>query len=306
MILVTGATGLSGSAVIRVCAERGLPVRALIRDPAKVPALGIPATVEPAEGDMLKPATLEGALDGVKRVLLISSPGPHLVETQCTFIDAAKRAGVRHIVKVSGMGCTSRSAFRFARMHAEVERYLEGSGVAWTHLRPSTFMQTHLRDLIPTILSEGTVCLPMADARLAPVDVEDIAHVAVALLQSSGHEGKRYELTGPEAVTTADIAERISTAIDRPVRYIDTPPAAYRDALRAAGVPAYFIDAMDELFGERRRGVDESRPNLSTHKLFDVTPTSLASFVGRHVDVFRGDAPMSRLVATDWHRPQRR
>lgn len=302
MILVTGATGLSGSAAIRVCAERGIPVRALVRDPAKVPALGIPATVELAEGDMLKPATLEGALDGVERVLLISSPDPQLVETQCTFIDAAKRAGVRHIVKLSGMGCGSGSAFRFARMHAEVERYLEGSGVAWTHLRPSTFMQTHLRDLIPTILSEGTVYLPMADARLAPVDVEDIARVAVALLEHSGHEGKRYEMTGPEALTTADIAERISTAIDRPVRYVDTPPDAYRDALRAAGVPAYFIDAIDELFDDRRRGADESRPNLATHALFDVAPTSLASFVGRHVEVFRGDAPTDRLVATDWHR----
>src|SRR3954447_3760178 len=206
MILVTGATGLTGSAAIRVCAERGTTVRALVRDPAKVAALAVPATVELAVGDMLQPATLEGALDGVERVLLISSPDPHLVETQCTFIDAAKRAGVRHIVKLSGMGCTSRSTFRFARMHAEVEQYLEGSGVAWTHLRPSTFMQTHLQGLIPTILSEGTVCLPMADARLAPVDVEDIARVAVALLESSGHEGKSYEMTGPEALTTADIA----------------------------------------------------------------------------------------------------
>jgi uncharacterized protein YbjT (DUF2867 family) len=306
MILVTGATGLSGSAVIRACAERGLPVRALIRGPAKVAALGIPATVELAEGDMLKPETLEGALDGVERVLLISSPDPHLVETQCTFIDAAKRAGVRHIVKLSGMGCWSHSTFRFARMHAEVERYLEGSGLAWTHLRPSTFMQTHLRELIPTILSEGTVYLPMADARLAPVDVEDIAHVAVALLQGSGHEGKRYEMTGPEALTTAEIAAHISAATDRPVRYVDTPPATYRDALLAAGVPAYFVDAMEELFGERRQGSDESRPNLATHKLFDVAPTSLASFVGRHVEVFRGDAPTSRLVAIDWRPPQRR
>ncbi len=252
MILVTGATGLSGSAVIRLCAKRGIPVRALVRDPAKVPALGIPATVELAEGDMLKPATLDGALDGVERVLLISSPDPHLVETQCTFIDAAKRAGVRHIVKLSGMGCWSGSAFRFARMHAEVERHLEGSGVAWTHLRPSTFMQTHLRELIPTILSEGTVCLPMGDARLAPVDVEDIAHVAVTLLESRGHEDKRYEMTGPEALTTADIAERISAATGRPVRYVDPPPDAYRDALLTAGKPCH-------LRWPTRRGVPRRR-----------------------------------------------
>jgi uncharacterized protein YbjT (DUF2867 family) len=135
-----------------------------------VTALGIPGTVELVEGDMLKPDTLEEVLDDVERVLLISSPDQHLVETQCTFIDAAKRAGVRHIVKFSGMGCWSDSTFRFARMHAEVERYLEGSGVAWTHLRPSTFMQTHLRDAVPTISHDGTLNLPMGDAQLSPVD----------------------------------------------------------------------------------------------------------------------------------------
>jgi uncharacterized protein YbjT (DUF2867 family) len=306
MILVTGATGLTGSAVIRVCAERELPVRALVRDPAKVPALGIPAAVEIAEGDMLEPDTLDGALDGVDRVLLISSPDPQLVETQCTFVDAAKRAGVPHIVKLSGMGCWSGSRFRFARMHAEVERYLEASGVAWTHLRPSTFLQTHFQGLIPTILGEGTVYLPMADARITPVDVEDIARVAVALLQSSGHEGKSYEMTGPEALTTAEMAEHISEVIDRPIRYVDMPPDGYREALLAAGVPAYFVDAMDELFAERRHGVDESRPNISTHELFDVVPTTLASFVRRHVDVFRGDVPADRLVPTDWHHGQGR
>jgi uncharacterized protein YbjT (DUF2867 family) len=265
-----------------------------------VTALGIPGTVELVEGDMLKPDTLEEALDDVERVLLISSPDQHLVETQCTFIDAAKRAGVRHIVKFSGMGCWSDSTFRFARMHAEVERYLEGSGLAWTHLRPSTFMQTHLRDAVPTISRDGTLNLPMGDAQLSPVDVQDIAQVAVALLHGNDHEGKRYEMTGPEALTTTEIAEHVSSAIDRPVRYVDTASADYRDALLAAGVPTYFVDAMDELFSERRQGADESRPNLSTHNLFDVTPTSFASFVRRHAEVFRGEAPASRLTVTGW------
>ncbi|MDT5107111.1 MAG: hypothetical protein QOI25_4624 [Mycobacterium sp.] len=300
MILVTGTTGLSGSAVIRECVDRGLPVRALVRDANKVTALGIPGTVELVEGDMLKPDTLQEALDDVERVLLISSPDQHLVETQCTFIDAAKRAGVRHVVKLSGMGCWSNSTFRFARMHAEVERYLEGSGLAWTHLRPSTFMQTHLRDAVPTISHDGMLNLPMGDAQLSPVDVQDIAQVAVALLHGNDHEGKRYEMTGPEALTTTEIAEHVSSATNRPVRYVDTPSADYHDALLAAGVPKYFVDAMDELFSERRQGADESRPNLSTHHLLDVTPTSFASFVRRHAEVFRGEAPGSRLTVTGW------
>jgi uncharacterized protein YbjT (DUF2867 family) len=299
MILVTGATGLSGSAVIRACADARLPVRALVRDRGKVEALAIPDTVEVAEGDMLKPATLGGVLDGVERALMISGPDEHMLETQCTFIDAAKRAGVRHIVKLSGMGCWGDAKFRFARMHAEIEQYLERSGVAWTHLRPSTFMQTFLRE-VPTILYDGTVKLPMADAKLSPVDIDDIARVAVALLRGAGHEGKRYEMTGPEALTMNEIAERISSAIDRPVRYVDTDPADYRNTLLAGGIPAYFADAMDELFSERRDGTDESSVDLSTHRVFGVTSTTFAEFVRRNADVFRGEAAPSQLWASGW------
>jgi uncharacterized protein YbjT (DUF2867 family) len=297
MILVTGATGLGGSAVIRECVDQGLPVQALVRDPAKAATLGMLGAVEAVQGDMLMPATLDGVLEGVERVLMISSADERLVDTQCTFIDAAKRAGVRHIVKFSGMGCWSDSTFRFARMHAEVERYLEGSGLAWTHLRPSTFMQNYFRE-VPTILDDGTLKLPMGAAKLAPVDVDDIAQVAVALLHGTGHEGKRYEMTGPEALSTSEIAEQIASAIDRPVRYVDTDPVDYRKTLLAAGIPAAFADAMDELFGERRRGSDESRVNLSAHKVFDVTPTTFAAFARRHATVFRGEAPASHPRAS--------
>jgi uncharacterized protein YbjT (DUF2867 family) len=158
-------------------------------------------------------------------------------------------------------------------------------------------MQTFLRE-VPTILYDGTVNLPMADAKLSPVDIDDIARVAVALLRGTGHEGKRYEMTGPEAVTMNEIAERISSAIDRPVRYVDTDPADYRNTLLAAGIPAYFADAMDELFSERRHGTDESSVDLSTHRVFGVTPTTFAEFVGRNADVFGGEADTSQRWAS--------
>jgi uncharacterized protein YbjT (DUF2867 family) len=184
-------------------------------------------------------------------------------------------------------------------MHAEVERYLEASGLAWTHLRPSQFMQVYFRE-VPTILREGTMNLPMGDARLAPVDVDDIARVAVALLYGTGHEGRRYEMTGPEALTMGEIAQRISSAIDRPVRYVDTDPAEKRKELLAAGIPVFFADAMDELFGERRKGSDESRTDLGTHQEFDVRPTTFAAFARRHADVFRGEAAATHLWASGW------
>jgi len=187
MILVTGATGLNGSAVIREFARQKESVRALVRHWDKAHALALDAlpTVEMVEGDMLRPETLGTALHDIDRILLISSPGPKMVDTQCTLIDAAKSAGVRHIIKFSGLNASPDSAFISTRMHGEIEHYLERSGLAWTHLRPSGFMQFHYRD-VPNILAKDAILLPMAAVRQSIIDVEDIAKVAFALLRDGG------------------------------------------------------------------------------------------------------------------------
>src|SRR5262245_56482827 len=200
MILVTGANGLAGSAVIHEFARKHSPVRALVSTRANAHALEILPTVELVEGDMQRPETLAEALSGVDRVLLISSPDLQMVETQSAFIDAARKAAVRHIVKFSGLNASLDSPFLFNRMHAEIEGYLERSGVSWTHLRPSQFMTEYLRE-VPTIVADNALSLPLEDAKLAPVDLEDIANAAFELLHNSGHQGKRYELTGPEALS---------------------------------------------------------------------------------------------------------
>src|SRR5436190_8717709 len=214
-ILVTGATGRPGSAVIREFVRHGQPVRALVRTREKAQAIeGLPS-VAVTYGDMLRPETLGAALDGVDRVLMISSAGPQMLETQCTFIDAARSAGVRHLVKLSGEDSTvgfDPERFRSTRSHEQIQRYLLGSGLAWTLLRPSQFMQAYHEEA-PTIAAEGELRLPLGHARLAPVDVEDIAKVAYRVLRDEGHEGQTYRMTGPEALSMAEIAERISRAI---------------------------------------------------------------------------------------------
>lgn len=302
MILVTGTTGLNGSAVIREFIRRDEPVRALVRDLDKASGLGSAPNVEIVQGDMRLPETLGPVLDGVDRVLMISAADRRLVETQCTFIDAAKSAGVRHIVKFSGVGCNPDSTFRFARMHGEIERYLEASGLAWTHLRPSQFMQVYFRE-VPSILNDSTLSVPMGDAKLAPVDVEDIARAAFALLHTDGHETKRYDMTGPEALTMTEVAQRLSQVLAKPVRYVDADPEMKRRKLLAAGIPADFADAMDELFSQRRSGSEESRVNLTTHDTFRIQPTTFAEFVRRNADVFRGEATPSHLWASGWRSP---
>jgi uncharacterized protein YbjT (DUF2867 family) len=298
MILVTGATGLNGSAAIREFVRRREPVRALVRSAASAARLGTPATVEVVEGDMLRQETLGAALEGVDRVLMISAADAQLADTQRAFIDAAKRAGVRHIVKFSGRGAALDSSFRFNRMHAEVERYLEESGLAWTHLRPSQFMQMYFREA-PTIASEGVFYLPLEDARIAAVDVEDVAKAAFALLRGDGHEGRAYEITGPEALTMDEVADRLSSVLGKPVRYVNVAPEEKRQTLLAADVPPSYADAMDELFSERRKG-SESTVDLSTHATLGVRPTTFQEFARRNAAVFRGEGAPSHLWSSGW------
>ena len=288
MILVTGVSGLSGSAVIREFARQHYPVRALVRSREKARALETLPTVELVEGDMLRPETLADALSEVDRVLLISSSDQQMLETQCTFIDAAKKADVRHIVKFSGLNSALDSPFLFTRMHAEIERYLERSGLAWTHLRPSQFMQMYLRE-VPTIVAESAFFLPLEDAKLAPVDIEDIAKAAFVLLHTPGHEGKRYEMTGPEALSMTEIAEQISLAIGKTVRYVNISQVERRRALLAAGVPPYFVDALDVQVRERQKGT-EAVVHPETHATLQIRPTTFAEFARRHAAAFRGES----------------
>jgi len=296
MILVTGATGLSGSAVIREFARRSEPVRALVRSRAKASVFEAFPTVEVVEGDMLQPETLGEALKGVDRVLMISSARERMLQTQCTFIDACKEAGIRHIIKFSGkesgIGFNPEN-FRSTWEHEHIEDYLEKSGIAWTHLRPSQFMQFYLPQALTGLdVVESTLSLPMENARLSPVDVEDIAKVAFALLHSEGHEGKSYEMTGPEALTMEEITERISQAIGKTVRYVSVTLEGKKRAWLAAGIPPERIEAVSELLMERRKH-SASRVYLDTHKAFGVQPTTFVEFARRNATLFRGELVLS-------------
>jgi uncharacterized protein YbjT (DUF2867 family) len=264
-----------------------------VRSTAKAAALsGLPG-VELAFGDMGRPETLEAALRGIDRAVLISSAAPDMVDVQSSFIDAAVRAGVKHVVKLSGIMPELTSPFRFARMHGEVEQRLEKSGLAFTHLRAGEFMTAYFRQ-VPSILAKGAIFLPMADARIASIDVGDIAEVAIITLTSPGHEGKIYPITGPEALTMSEVAERLSAATGRTIRYVDVAPEDAKRAQLAAGVPPYMADALSELFAERRNG-GESKVWPVLQDVFRMRATSFAEFAARNAAIFRGEAPAPKL-----------
>lgn len=287
MILVTGVNGLIGSAVIREFARQKYPVRGLVRNRAKAQTLEALPGVEIVEGDMLRPETLGRALDGVDHVLLISSPDLQMVEAQCTFIDAAKAAGVRHIVKLSGVTTSLDSPFLFSRMHAEISLHLECSGLDWTFLRPSQFATEYLRE-VPTIIAERAFFLPFENARLTPVDLEDVAKAAFALLTTPGHEGKTYMMSGPESLSMTEIAEQISLAIGSTVRYVNISVEERNRAQLAAGMPAYVADALDVQSRLRQKGNGEEVVYLEMHTALGIRPTPFAEFARRHAADFLG------------------
>src|ERR1700674_378768 len=293
MLLVTGATGLNGRELLRRLSARGVAVRALVRNPAKAEAIAALPNVELVQGDMARPETLTAALQDVDRAMLISSSDPMMLDVQSNFIDAARKAGVRHIVKLSGIMPELDSAFRFARMHGEIEKRLEASGMAFTHLRAGEFMPAYFRQA-PSIAAKDAMFLPMGDARIASIDVGDIAEIAADVLTRSGHEGKTYPLTGPEALTMTQVAEKLSAATGKTIRYVNVPPEDARKAQLAAGVPPYLADALVELFAERRKGKEANvSPVIAT--VFGRRATHFEEFAARHAAIFRGEQPAPKL-----------
>jgi uncharacterized protein YbjT (DUF2867 family) len=293
MILVTGAAGLNGSELVRRLSARGIPVRALVRNMARAQGLISLPSVEVVEGDMAFPESLTGALRGVEKAMLISSTSPTMQDVQISFIDAARKAGVAYVVKLSGIMPERDSPFRFARMHGEIEARLEDSGMAFTNLRAGEFMHAYFRQ-VPSIVGKGALFLPMADAKIASIDIGDIAAVAAAVLSSPGHEGKTYPITGPEALGMAEVAEKLSAATGKQIRYVSVDPDEARKARIAAGMPEFMADALSELFAERRAG-KESTVSRIIPQVLSRQATSFDDFARRHAAIFRGEQPAPKV-----------
>ncbi|MDT4982577.1 MAG: hypothetical protein QOF95_67 [Pseudonocardiales bacterium] len=289
MLLITGVTGTAGSIVIREFAHQQVEVRALVRDSTKAHWLGAFPTVEVVQGDMANPATLNEAFEGIDRAFMISSPRGDMVSTQCRFIDAAKASGVRHVIKLSGKESGTAfdpNKFRGTREHLQIERYLEASGLEWTHLRPSQFMQFYLPSAITGVdPQKNALVMPIGENQLSPVDLADIAKVAVAMMRADGIEGKAYEITGPEALTMAQITEIISTATGRAFRYQHVTFEKKRQLHAAQGFPPEVIETLDDIYRERANS-PQSRVDLSTHEAFGVQPTTFATFAHGNAAAF--------------------
>src|SRR5918997_1802812 len=244
MILVSGATGNNGTEILKRLATGDVQVRAMVRNLDRASGIALPH-VEVVEGDFDRPETLLAALAGVERAFLLTNSSERAQAQQIAFIDAARQSGVAHVVKLSQFDADVNVPGRLQRYHAVVEAALQASGLAYTLLRPNLYMQG-LLNFRSTIATQNAFYAAAGDAKVSVVDVRDIAEVAVAALTQPGHEGKSYELTGPQALTHAEMAETLSEALGRQVAFVDIPPEAMRDAVLGLGFPEWQADGLVE------------------------------------------------------------
>ena len=282
-VLVTGATGNTGRALVDALTRRGAPVRAMVRsgaDRGKLPA-GVPAVV----ADFDDPESIAAALTGAERAYLVTPSSEQAEDQQRRFADQAAKAGLGHLVVLSQLGAEEGSPVRFLRYHAAVEQHVRDFGIPYTFLRPNLFFQG-LLTVAGSIAAEGRLYAPIGDAKVSAVDVRDIAAVAVAVLTGQGHEGQTYEITGPEALSYHDVAATLSQVLGKPVRYIDVPPQAALESMRKAGMPEWNAAAVTEIYGAFATGAFAHTTNVMA-QVTGRPPTRFEQFARDHAGLFR-------------------
>lgn len=278
MILVCGATGNVGGAVVHELAGAGSQVRAVVRDPQRARA-DLPPGVEVVAGDLGDAATLRPALAGAEAVFLLS--GYDGIDALAPEMPAA---GVERAVLLSSSAApTGDMDNAVARYHLVSEQAVRDSGLGWTFLQPNSFM-TNTFQWIPQLREGDVVRAPFADVAIATVDPADIAAVAARALLSPGLEGRSLRLSGPEALTPADRARILGAALGRDLRFEAVPDDVARKEMTES-MPAAYVDAFFSFFVDGT--VDETTVWPTVREVLGREPRSFAGWVAEHIDRFR-------------------
>lgn len=236
-ILVTGAAGNIGAEIVKRLQARKADFAVMTHASG-----GAPAGAGETQGDFLDPASLRRAFEGVDTLFLLFPLVPEMPRMAANAVAAAKAAGVRHIVRSSGAGADAASPVAIAKVHGEIDALIRNSGIPFTLLLPTSFMQ-NLVNFYGAAIRDGALYAPRGDGATAVIDVRDIADVAVEVLtHPAAHAGQSYTLTGPENLTDAQMVSAIARQIGRDVRYVDVPEAAAVDALTRMGSPPQVIE----------------------------------------------------------------
>lgn len=242
-VLVTGATGNTGSGVVSGLRRAGVEVRAFVRNEKKAhPLKDLGAEV--VVGDLDQPKTLPAAVKDVDKIYLVNWNGPTQAQQALNVIEAARRGGESpHVVRHSAFGSEKS---RIIQQTDQVEKALVASGLPWTILKPTFFMQNTMM-AAPTVKSEGVIYWDWKDGKAGMIDIRDVIDAGLGALTRKGHEGKSYILTGPESISFHDVASSLSRVLGKPVKYVPVPSEASRAAMVGMGLPEWIADGYCEL-----------------------------------------------------------
>jgi uncharacterized protein YbjT (DUF2867 family) len=284
MILITGASGNVGREVVKQALAVGLKVRATFQSADT--AAKAPTGLEGVIMDYAKPETIRRALQGVEKIFLVGPPVQNLPAMEANFIKEVLASGRKHVVKLSALG--GRQSI-FPSGHRDSEENIEASGLPYTFLRPNGFMQNLVNYNAGTIRSQNAFYGCQANGAVSHIDIRDIAAAAVIVLAATGHEGKSYSLTGGEALTNAQLAEKISSVVGRKISYVDMPPAEFKAALVSAGTPEWSAEALLDL----QRLYREGKASLVTNDFEPLTgrkPITFDQFAHDYAFAFQTEA----------------
>ncbi len=245
MIIVTGAGGTVGGEVLGQLREKGVPVRAAFHSEDKAKAARDKG-IEAVTLDLGDEESLQKAFEGCERLFLLGPNAPNQTELEKNAVEAARSAGIKHIVKLSVMAA-DQEEYLLGKIHREGEKAIEASGLDWTFIRANSFMQNTINYSGATIKEQSAIYSATGDKEISHVDVRDIAAVAVAALTEDGHASKAYDLNGPEALSYDDVTAQLSTALGREIKHIDIPLEHLRGAMLEQHMPEFMVDNLVDL-----------------------------------------------------------
>jgi NAD(P)H dehydrogenase (quinone) len=276
---VTGSTGAVGGRVATRLAERGIAPRLIVRDPARAPPL---SGAEVAQAEYKDGPAMRRALEGVATLFMVSgSEAFDRVEQHTTAIDAAVAAGVGRIVYLSFLGAAPDATFTFARDHYHTEEHIRSTGLTYTFIRASLYL-----DFIPKMAwDDGAIRGPGGSGRVAWIARDDLADVAVAVLNGSGHAGRTYDVTGSDAITFGETAEQLALATGRPISYEEETLEEARASRSGFGAPDWEVEGWVTTYAAVAAGeldvVSDTVLTLTGH-----TPQSVPDYLRSHPESF--------------------
>jgi len=285
MILITGATGRTGTVAAKLLAAQGHKVRGLVRNPEKAAALEA-AGVELAVGDAGDAAAVRAALAGVEKIAIILPNGEKQLALETQLADLAAAAGAKHILKVSSLESVAGAPNPVHKTHWDSEEHIRSLGTAWTMVRPSFYLQNFLGNAA-TIKAENKFYYPFGDQGGAVMtDARDVGIFIAHVFTTPGHENQSYDITSHDRLTFHEAAAVISNELGRKIEYVPQDPAAYKAVLGKFVTNKWHLDAVCDIFAEISHGYMAQTTN-TFREVTGREPVGLAQFIREFAAAFR-------------------